>query len=393
MADSECNKAKKANATSVMFVVTTPFAVNAFLANHMVALSKYYRIILCTNLDVYKLAPIFQNSVEVHHIPFFRRVSLDTDLRCLLTLSRLVWQVRPAVIHSITPKAGLLAMLAGWLLRVPLRFHTFTGQVWATKTGIGRSSLKSIDRLITLCASQVFADSASQCRFLENEGVVRQGGVTMLGPGSLAGVDLARFRPDPLVLAELRAENGVADAVPIFLFVGRLVRDKGVFDLVKAFAKLNVRYSQWELWMVGPDEEGLQAIFEIEGERLGARIRWLGPTPFPESYMAAADVLVLPSYREGFGSVVIEAAACGIPTIAYRIDGVVDAIIENHTGCFVAKGNVEEFAQAMERLGSDPEMLSDLGEAAHRRAVKDYSSSTVSAAWLAFYGSVLKESA
>ena len=109
--------------------------------------------------------------------------------------------------------------------------------------------------------------------------------------------------------------------------------------------------------------------------------------------MAAADVFVLPSYREGFGSVVIEAAACGIPTIAYRIDGVVDAIVENHTGCFVAKGNIDELAQAMERLGSEPEMLSDLGDAARRRAVEDFSSSTVSAAWLAFYGSVLKETA
>ena len=284
-------------------------------------------------------------------------------------------------------------MLAGWLARVPLRFHTFTGQVWANKTGVGRFLLKGIDRLIALCARQVFADSASQCRFLEEEGVVRRGGVTVLGQGSVAGVDLARFRPDPAVRAALRAETGVADAVPIFLFVGRLVRDKGVFDLVEAFATLNARHGQWELWMVGPDEEDLQATLQTEGERLGARIRWFGPTPAPERYMASADVFVLPSYREGFGSVVIEAAACGIPTIAYRIVGVVDAIVENHTGCFVAKGNVEEFAQTMERLGSDPEMLSDLGEAAHRRAVEDYSSSTVSAAWLAFYGSVLKESA
>jgi glycosyltransferase involved in cell wall biosynthesis len=223
--------------------------------------------------------------------------------------------------------------------------------------------------------------------------VVRRGGVTVLGQGSVAGVDLTRFRPDPAARAALRAGAGVADTSLVFLFVGRLVRDKGILDLVEAFAAVPARRGQWELWMVGPDEEGLQPAMQAESEGLGAHIRWFGPTDTPERYMAAADVLVLPSYREGFGSVIIEAAACGIPTIAYRIDGVVDAIVEGRTGCFVARGDVRGFALAMERLGSDPEMLIDLGQAARRRAVDDFSSSKISAAWLAFYGSLTKETA
>lgn len=378
---------------SLVFVATTPFAVNAFLRTHLLALAETHEVTLCVNTTAYPLVDEVARAVRVRHIDIARKIAPWQDLRALFQLLRCFREIRPATVHSLTPKAGLLAMLAAWLAGVQRRFHTFTGQVWATKAGAGRALLKGIDRLIALCASQVFADSASQCRFLEEEGVVRRSGVTVLGQGSVAGVDLARFRPDPPARAALRAETGVADAVPLFLFVGRLVRDKGVFDLVKAFATLNARHGQWELWMVGPDEEGLQATLQAEGERLGARIRWFGPTPSPECYMAAADVFVLPSYREGFGSVVIEAAACGIPTIAYRIDGVVDAIVENHTGCFVAKGNIEELAQAMERLGSEPEMLSDLGDAARRRAVEHFSSSTVSAAWLAFYGSVLKETA
>lgn len=384
---------KKPRQARLLFVATTPFAVNAFLRTHLLALAEIHEVTLCVNTTAYPLVDEVARAVRVRHIDIARKIAPWQDLRALFQLLRCFREIRPATVHSLTPKAGLLAMLAGWLARVPWRFHTFTGQVWATRTGAARALLKGIDRLIALCASQVFADSASQCRFLEDEGVVRRGGVTVLGQGSVAGVDLARFRPDPAARAALRTETGVADAVPVFLFVGRLVRDKGVFDLVEAFATLNARHGQWELWMVGPDEEGLQASLQAEGEQHGARIRWFGPTPTPERYMAAVDVFVLPSYREGFGSVVIEAAACGIPTIAYRIDGVVDAIVENHTGCFVAKGNVEELAQAMERLGSDPEMLSDLGEAAHRRAVEDYSSSTVSAAWLAFYGSVFKETA
>lgn len=374
---------------SLVFVATTPFAVNAFLRTHLLALAETYEVTLCVNTTAYPLLDDVARVVRVRHVDITRRIALWQDLRALFQLLRCFREIRPATVHSLTPKAGLLAMLAGWLARVPWRFHTFTGQVWANKTGVGRLLLKSIDRLIALCARRVFADSASQCRFLENEGVVRPGGVTVLGYGSVAGVDLARFRPDPVARAALRAETGVADAVPVFLFVGRLVRDKGVFDLVDAFAALSARHQRWELWMVGPDEEGLQAALQAEGERLGARIRWFGPTPVPERYMAATDVFVLPSYREGFGSVIIEAAACGIPTIAYRIDGVIDAIVDGRTGCLVAKGDAGGLAVAMEHLGGDQEEREELGKAARERAVDDFSSATVCAVWLGFYRSML----
>jgi glycosyltransferase involved in cell wall biosynthesis len=375
----------------LLFVATTPFAANAFLRTHLLALAENHDVTLCVNTAAYPLTDDLAHVVRVRHVDLVRKVSPWQDLRALLQLLRCFREIQPTVVHSITPKGGLLAMLAGCLAGVPKRFHTFTGQVWATRAGPGRLLLKGIDRLITLCASQVFADSASQCRFLEEEGVARRGGVTVLGQGSVAGVDLARFRPDPAGRAVLRAEIGVAEAALVFLFVGRIVRDKGVFDLLEAFAPLSARHGQWELWMVGPDEAGLQTALQAEGARLGARIRWLGPTPSPEQYMAAANVLVLPSYREGFGSAIIEAAACGIPTIAYRIDGVVDAIVEDRTGCLVAKGDIGEFAKVMERLGTDLEALKILGRAARCRAIENFSSSIISAAWFEFYGSILKD--
>jgi glycosyltransferase involved in cell wall biosynthesis len=378
---------------SLVFVATTPFAVNAFLRPHLLTLSETFDVTLCVNTTAYPLVDDVARAVRVHHIDIARKIAPWQDLRVLFQLLRFFLEIRPAMVHSLTPKAGLLAMLAGWLAWVPWRFHTFTGQVWATRSGVGRTLLKGIDRVIALCASQVFADSASQCRFLEEEGVVRRGGVTVLGPGSVAGVDLTRFHPDQEARAALRAETGVADAARVFLFVGRLVRDKGVLDLAEAFAALRARPAQWELWMVGPDEEGLQPAMQAESERLATHIRWFGPTEIPERYMAAADVLVLPSYREGFGSVIIEAAACGIPTIAYRIDGVADAIVEGRTGCFVAKADIQGLALAMERLGSEPGMLSDFGRAARRRAVDEFSSLKISAAWLEFYGSIVKKTA
>ncbi|APW44165.1 glycosyltransferase family 4 protein [Rhodoferax saidenbachensis] len=375
---------------SLIFVATTPFAVNAFLRTHLLALARTYDVTLCVNTTAYPLVEEITHVVRVRHVDIARKIRPWQDLRALFQLLRCFREIRPSVVHSMTPKGGLLGMLAARLAGVPWRFHTFTGQVWANSTGGARRLLKAIDRLIAALSSRVFADSASQCRFLENEHVVQRGGVIVLGNGSIAGVDLTQFHSDTVVRAMLRAELNLPDDVPVFVFVGRLVRDKGVFDLVEAFAAVNAKNQQWALWMIGPDEDGIQAALQERGNQLGARIRWFGSTTTPERYMAAADVFVLPSYREGFGSVVIEAAACGIPSIAYQIDGVIDAIVDRKTGVFVEKGNVRDLADAMIWLGSDNNARTALGEAARTRAVREFSSSAVSAAWLDFYAALFK---
>ena len=142
--------------------------------------------------------------------------------------------------------------------------------------------------------------------------------------------------------------------------------------------------------MVGPDEDGLQEKLSQYGQRLGAKIRWFGRTFSPERFMAAADVFVLPSYREGFGSAIIEAAACAIPTIAYKIDGVIDAVVDGRTGVLIDKGDLRGFAQAMKDLGNSPDKRNRLGQSAFQRAVEDFSSTKVSGEWQAFYDKLLK---
>jgi glycosyltransferase involved in cell wall biosynthesis len=392
MARTESDKVKKSGELpTIMFVVTTPFAVNAFLANHITALSEDYRIILCTNLEAYKLLPSLKNRVEVSHIPFARKISLGTDLKSLLKLTALVRQVRPAVIHSITPKAGLLAMLAGLIAGAPNRWHTFTGQVWSTRQGFPRNALKVLDRLIVLIASKVFADSASQCRLLHDEGVVRDGQIGMLGSGSIAGVDLKRFCPDAVNRERLRKQIGAGANACVFLFVGRLAKDKGVFDLLLAFRELATVTRDIELWIVGPDEEGLLQALQESALGCDAPIRWLGATPTPEHFMAAADVFLLPSYREGFGSALIEGAACGIPAIAYRIDGVIDAVADGSSGLLVEVGQPTAFASAMKQLALDRELRLRLGHQARERAVHDFSSERVTNAWLEFYRSQMNK--
>lgn len=370
---------------SIMFLATTPFAVNAFLRTHMTALSPAYRIMLCVNTHAYSLSDEVSTHVEVFHADFARKIAPWQDLKALIQLLGILLRTSPDAVHSITPKAGLLGMLAAWLVHIPLRYHTFTGQVWVTRQGISRWFLKHFDKLIALFSTQVFADSQSQCRLLENENVVRQGGVSVLGPGSIAGVDVERFYPDPDVRKTERAAAGTPASSTVFLYVGRLARDKGVIDLMAAFSQVAADIGDVELWMVGPDEEGLLPQLEKMAALGGGRVRWMGATTAPERYMAAADIFVLPSYREGFGSVIIEAAACGIPSIAYRIDGVVDAVVEDQTGVLAPLRDIDAFADAMQDLAVNDEKRCALGERALDRVRRNYSSTSITAEWLKFY--------
>ncbi len=376
---------RKDDKKRIMFVATTPFAVNAFLAPHLKSLSKSFQISLCVNVNAYSLSPEIQQFVEVIDIGFERKAAPLKDFIALVRLIFAIRRCKPLAIHSIMPKAGMLAMLAGLLARVPNRWHTFTGQVWSNKAGLARRLLKTIDRLIVIFSTRVFADSASQCRFLREEALVTEGGISILGPGSIAGVDTEKFYPDVLVRKAVRQEMGAVEQACVFLFVGRLARDKGIFDLLSAFGKMAEGAPNVELWMVGPDEEALLPQLKKIGESITASIRWVGATQVPEKYMMAADVLVLPSYREGFGSVLIEAGSCGLPVVAYKVDGVIDAVEDGVSGLLVEPGRTEILAEQMLMLAFHEQKRLSLGGRARQRVLDTFREEAVSDAWLKHY--------
>lgn len=370
---------------SICFVATSPFAVNAFLLEHLHMLSQYFQVTLCVNTDEYPLSRLIDERVQVLHVPIERKISLFNDFSALLRLIEIFRRSDFDVVHSITPKGGALAMLASFLCRVPNRIHTFTGQVWVTRSGVIRGLLKFIDRLIVGWATTVLSDSTSQSRFLERELGLAAGRVGMLGEGSIAGVDVERFRPNEEKRKNIRRQLKVGHDSFVFLFVGRIARDKGVFDLVDAFRRLSRSRADLSLWMVGPDEEKLVSELQSLAGEAGASIRWVGPSTEPESYMAGADLLVLPSYREGFGLVVVEAAGCGLPTLAYEIDGVVDAVESNVTGVLVPPRDVDALIRQMEFMAGHSEYVKRLGLVARQRVVEKFTATAISKAWLNFY--------
>ena len=375
----------------VCIVVAAPLTLKAFMLGHAIALAEIAEVTLVANFlpedEVYP----WPEGINRVAIPIVRPISPWADSLALVALVRLFRQKRFDLVHSITPKAGLLAMLAARLGGVPLRLHTFTGQVWVTRTGLMRALLKRADRLIARLATHALADSGSQREFLIAENIVAASKSTVLAKGSICGVDTVRFRPNAAVRGRIRASLGIPPGAVLFLYLGRINRDKGLLDLARAFAEAGGAHADMHLLLVGPDEARLATELDTAAADCSARLHRVDYTERPEEYFAAADVFCLPSYREGFGSTIIEAAAAGLPAIGSRIYGVTDALVDGETGLLFEPGSVQQLAQSMRTLAGDAGLRARMGQNAKLRAERDFSSTAVSAALVEYYQSLFSQ--
>ena len=372
----------------ICIIVSSPITIKAFLALHIKALSEIYQVTILVNSDKNNLNTLSDFDVEIIRFNIRRQINLIIDFGMLIKLIVFLKKEKFALIHSVTPKAGLLAMLAGLISGVPIRIHIFTGQVWANRTGIIRILLQWTDRLIVFCATNVLVDSNSQMQFLVTEKVVKPNKVSVLANGSISGVDTRRFLPDKEKRKLTRISLDIADSDIVFLFIGRLKRDKGVFDLCNAFEEAFVDKDNTHLILIGPDEDNLiEQITQLNIKK--EKLHIVSYTNEPEKYMAASDILCLPSYREGFGSVIIEAAACGIPAIGSNIYGITDAISENESGLLHMPGDIKVLVMLMQELYADSDKRKNMGELARIRAERLFSAEQVTAAWLDYYAAVI----
>jgi lipopolysaccharide/colanic/teichoic acid biosynthesis glycosyltransferase/glycosyltransferase involved in cell wall biosynthesis len=371
-------------------VVASELTVRAFLVPQLRAMQERYDLAVVVNTREATLLEQLGVNARLLRVPIERQVAVLADLKSLFVLFRIMRRERFDLVHSLTPKAGLLAMAAAWGTGVRVRVHTFTGQVWATRAGLSRSILKTMDRLTARLATFTLADSASQRDLLIRERIVPPDGISVLAAGSVSGVDADRFRPDAVRRRDVRHRLRISTADLVILYAGRLTGDKGVLDLAHAFTAVAAERTDVHLLMVGPDEQQLRPAIRRICYKFEHRLHFADFTHEPERYMAAADVLALPSYREGLGTVLIEAGAVGVPTVASRICGVADAVDEGRTALLHVPADISGLTACLRTLCADPLLRRRLGDAGRERAIRLFSPATLTSAVLDFYDRVAR---
>jgi glycosyltransferase involved in cell wall biosynthesis len=302
-----------------------------------------------------------------------RSVSPVRDLLALWRLYRIFLRERFDIVHSHTPKAGILGMLAAWAAGVPVRIHTFAGTATDDIPGLKWRVIRFTDRLTALFSTQCLAISRSLKDLLLERNVCPETKIEVLVSGSSNGIDLKRFSQTHEVkmrARRLREELRIPESDLVVLFVGRVVKDKGVSELLLAFRALESENTH--LLLVGPKEDDLDPLPDWACEEIdrNPRIHAVGFQHDIEAYLECCNLLAVPTYREGFGNVFIQAAAMERPVVATRIPGVVDSVKEGVSGYLVPPKDHSSLAEIIKLLLSDRELRLQLGTSG-RKWVED----------------------
>lgn len=317
-------------------------------------LSKEMDVILVAK-DMGNLKSLAESEgVEYRDIDMRREISPINDLKSLYHLIKLFRKERPDIVHANTPKGALLGLLAAWITQVPHRIYNVNGLRFETATGNLRRLLIFMERVACACANKVIPQSNGVAEVVRREHITKKP-LNVLHNGSGNGVDTEHFDPElPDIKTKAMEIRGDFSGLS-FVFVGRLVGDKGVNELVEAFDKLSKEYTDIKLYLVGGKEEQLDPLKPdtLEIIEKNASILAVGKQSDVRPYLAASDIFVLPSYREGFPNVVLEASAMGLPCIVSDVNGATDAIQEGINGLIIPKRDSEALYNAMRKIIKD----------------------------------------
>jgi glycosyltransferase involved in cell wall biosynthesis len=364
--------------SKIVLISNTSNFFNAFTLKHIKQLSKKYKLFICCN-DPGKLKKLIPNDISLINLNFKRNISIFNDIFSFLLTLFFFIKKKPKISISFTPKIGLMVAIVSFILRTPMRVHWFTGQIWANKKGFTKIFLKSIDKIIFFLSHNVLVDSVSQRKFLIKENVVTTKKSFVIHKGSVGGVDIKKFKFNNQKRIQLRKKYSISKNTFVFLYLGRINEDKGIEELIRAFKKINKQHDVLLLFVGSVEEKRL--INEFKNQK---KILYFNYTKKPQDWFSVADILCLPSYREGFGTVIIEAAACGIPALCSNIYGLQDSVIKYKTGFFHKVGSINDIKKKMLYIINNKKLTKQYGALARKRVIKDFEQSILTKKLLKF---------
>lgn len=327
--------------------------------------------------------------VKIITVAMERHISLSRDIKALFQIIKVLRREKPFLIHSMTPKAGMLCMVAAWICRVPRRVHTFTGLIWPTATGVKRKILMATDWLTCACATHIIPEGKGVMSDLQN--YITKKPMKVLGYGNIKGVDMERFSKRPEIVEASKSIR--KDGVFTFFFVGRVVGDKGINEMVEAFLRLVKEMSNVRLLLVGQFEEKLDPVKDITRERINTipEIQYAGPQFGDDllAYYAASDCFVFPSYREGFPNTVLEAGAMGLPSIVTDINGSREIVENGKNGIIIPPKDVDALYEAMKYVVENKDAFNRMTEVSRPMIESRFEQSYVRKCLLDFYDEIM----
>lgn len=366
---------KELNCTRIVNVVTSSLSVRFFQGQPKYLRRKGYEVVVVSSAGE-ELRRAEGDGVQTVAVPMAREISPWSDLVSLWRLVGVIWRLRPTITNVATPKAGLLGGLAAWMCRVPCRYYMLLGLRCETTTGLKRKVLLLAERVACACAHRVICASESLRQKAIELGIVDGSQTGVIAACPCGGIDAKRFVSTAEVLrraGQIREELGIPANAPVVGFVGRLTKDKGISELVEAYFALRAEIPELRLLLVGEMEEGdpLPARTRRCIESEGGIIR-TGFVQDAADYYHAMDVLALPTYREGFPTVVLEAHAAGKPVVAATATGVVDAVMDGVTGILIPVGDARALASGLASVIGDARLAARLGSAGLERVLREF---------------------
>lgn len=358
-------------------ITTVPVSLEKLLEGQLNFMQQEYEVVAISS-DEERLTKLGREiGVRTYAVEMTREITPAKDLRSLWKLYRFLKKEKPLIVHTHTPKAGIAGMMAAKMAGVPLRLHTVAGLPLLEASGGKKKVLEMVEKLTFACATNVYPNSKKIHEILKARKFTTPKKLKVIGKGSSNGIDTSYFDPDKYSQEsnyEFKKKIGIPEKDFVFIFVGRLVRDKGINELVLAFQNLHKKYSNTSLLLVGPYEAELDPLEDgtMKTIKDHSKIIEVGYQDDVRPFLACSEVLTFPSYREGFPNVVMQAGAMGLPAIVTNINGCNEIIREGTNGTLVPVKNAERLQLAMEKMLTDVKWRMELSKNSRKEICENF---------------------